>query len=154
MTTTVASMATKSSDLDDQTSGANLQTEGHTPLPSRGHKNPKRDGRLPSGSAPSHLPSWSPARKPLPSCPDTRYCLGIHMTLTEETGAAPPPLHVWIAPIVEDMLHHGRTGLPKAIVSGPGRSVLLYGRWSLGESLSIGEVRCCFYAYRSRHLGW
>ena len=31
--TTVASIATKSSDLDDQTSEANLQTEGHTPLP-------------------------------------------------------------------------------------------------------------------------
>ena len=77
------------------------------------------------GSAPFHLPSWSPARKPLPSCPNTRQCLGIHVTLTEETGAAPPPPHAWMVPMVEDMLCHGRTGLTKAIVMGPGRAVLL-----------------------------
>ena len=71
--TTVASMATKSSDLDDQTFRANLQTEGHTPIPSRGQKDPKEMGAL--GSSPSHLPSWSPARKPSPSHPNTRYCL-------------------------------------------------------------------------------
>ena len=39
------------------------------------------------------------------------------------------------------MLHHGRTGLTEAVVMGPGRAVLFYGRWSLGEGLSLGEVR-------------
>ena len=52
MATTVMSMATKSSNLDDQTSGANLQTEGHTPIPARGQKDPEETGAL--GSAPSH----------------------------------------------------------------------------------------------------
>ena len=50
------------------------------------------------------------------------------MTLTEEAQATPPPLHTWTAPIVEDMLHHGRTGLTKAMLMGPGKAVLFYGR--------------------------
>ena len=94
-----------------------------------------------SGSAPFHSSSWSPARKPLPSHPNTRHCLGIHVTLTKETGAAPPPPSTWMAPVVEDMLCHGRTGLTKAVVMGPGWAVLFYGRWSLGEGLSLGKVR-------------
>ena len=63
------------------------------------------------------------------------------MTLTQEVGAAPQPPHTWTAPVVEDMLHHGRTGLTKAVVMGPGRAVLFYGRQSLGEGLSLGKVR-------------
>ena len=139
MATTVVSMATKSSDLEDWTSGVNLQTEGHTPMPSRGQKDPEVMGAF--GSDPSHSPSWSLARKPLLSHPNTRHQLGIHMTLTKEMGATPPPLHAWMVPLLEDMHHHGRTGLTEAIVMGPDRAVLLYGRWSLGEGLSIGEVR-------------
>ena len=139
MATTVVSMATKSSNLEDWTSGATLQTKGHTSIPSRGWKDPKEMGVL--GSVPSHSPSWSLARKPLPSQPNTRHCLGIHVTLTEDTGTAPPPLHAWMAPLVEDMSCYGRTGLTKAVVRGLGRAVLFYGRWSMGEGLSLGEVR-------------
>ena len=91
-----------------------------------------------SGSAPSHSPSWSLARKPLPSHPNTRDCLGIHVTLTKETGAAPPPPLAWTVSLMEDMLCHGRTGLTKAIVMGPSRAILFNGRWSLGEGLSQG----------------
>ena len=86
-------------------------------------------------------PSWSLARKLSPSCPDTKHCLGIHVTLTEETGHAPPPPPAWMAPVVDDMLHHGRTGLTEAVVMGPGWAVFFYGRWSLGEGLSLGEAR-------------
>ena len=139
MATTIASKDAKSSDLHDWTSGANFQTEGHTPIPSRGQKDPEEMGAL--GSAPSHSPSWPPARKPLPSHPNTRHCLGIHVTLTEETGATPAPAHACMVPMVEDMLCHGRTGLTKAIVMGPSQAVLFYGRWSLGEGLTLGEVR-------------
>ena len=85
------------------------------------------------GSLPSHLPSWSLARGLLPNHPNIRYCLGIHVTLTEETGVVPPPSHAWTAPLVEDMLHYATTGLTKAKVTGPGRAVLFYGRHSLGE---------------------
>ena len=59
----------------------------------------------------------------------TRHCLGIHVTLTKETGAAPPPPHGWMAPLVEYMLCYGRTGLTEAVVMGLGRAVLFYGRW-------------------------
>ena len=63
------------------------------------------------------------------------------MTLTEETGPTLPSPHTWMVPLVEDMLCHGRTGLTKAVVMGPGRAVLFYGRRSLGEGLSLGKVR-------------
>ena len=63
------------------------------------------------------------------------------MTLTEETGATPPPPHTWPAPMVEDMLCHGRTGLTEAVVTGLGWAVLFYGRWSLREGLSLGDAR-------------
>ena len=36
---------------------------------------------------------------------------------------------------------YGRPGLTEAIVTGLGRAVLFYGRWSMGEGLSLGEVR-------------
>ena len=63
------------------------------------------------------------------------------MTLTEELGAIPPPSHSWMAPLVEDMLHEARTGLTKAVVTGPGRAVLFYGRHSMGEGLMADEAR-------------
>ena len=63
------------------------------------------------------------------------------MTLTEELGAVPPPSHSWMAPLVEDMLHKVRTGLTKAVVTGPGRAVLFYGRHSMGEGLTVDEAR-------------
>ena len=139
MTTAFVSMATKSNDLDDQQSGANLQTEGHICTPPSGWNGPGETEAL--GSTPSHLPSQSLVRKPMPDHPDTWYCLGIHITLTKEAGAAPPPPLAWMVPVVEDMLCHGRTGLTKAVVMGLGRAVLFYGRWSLGRGLSLGEAR-------------
>ena len=124
MATTIMSMAARSSGLEDQTSETNLQMEGCMDGPSQSQKDPKEMGAL--GSSPSHLPSWSLARRPPPSHPNTRYCLGIHVTLTEETGVVPPPSHTWTAPLVEDMLCYARTGLTEAMVMGPGRAVLFY----------------------------
>ena len=63
------------------------------------------------------------------------------MTLMEELGAIPPPSHSWTALLVEDMLHNARTGLTKAVVTGPGRAVLFYGRHSMGEGLTTDEAR-------------
>ena len=120
-------------------SGANLQLEGCADMPSLSVKDLGELGAL--GSSPSHLPSWSLARRLLSSCPNTRYCLEIHVTLTKELGALPPPSHSWMAPIVEDMLHDARTSLTEAVVTGPGRAVLFYGRHSLGEGLTIDEAR-------------
>ena len=110
-------MAAKSSDLDDQISGTNLQIEGHIPRSPSGQKGLKEIGS--SGSVPSHSPSWSLERPLLPGCPETLYCLEMCATLTNERGAVAQPPHAWMVPVVMDMLQHGRTGLTKAIVMGP-----------------------------------
>ena len=46
-----------------------------------------------------------------------------------------------MAPLVEDMLQEARTGLTNAMVIGPGRAVLFYGRCSMGEGLKAEEAR-------------
>ena len=99
--------------------------EGHSGMPSQSQKDLKEIGVL--GSPLSDSPSWSPARRLPPNHPNARYCLGIHVTLSEETGAVPPLSHAWTAPLVEDMLHYARTGLTEAMVMGPGRAVLFMG---------------------------
>ena len=93
------------------------------------------------GSSPSHLPSWSLARRLLSSHPNTKHCLEIHVTLTEELGAVPPPSHSWTAPLLEDMLCDIRTRLTKAVVTSPGRALLFYGRHSMGKGLTMDEAR-------------
>ena len=132
-------MAAKSSDLVNEMFGANLQMVGHADMP------PQSANDLweleASGSSPSHSPSWSPARRPLSSCSNTKHCLEICVILTEELGAVPPPSHSWTAPLMEDMLHNARTGLTKVVVIGPGRAVLFYGRHSMGGGLTADEVR-------------
>ena len=132
-------MAAKLSDLGNRTSGASLQMEGPVDIPSQSVKNPWELGAL--GSSPSHLPSWSLARRPPSSHPNIRHCLEIQVTLTKELGAVSPPSHSWTAPLVEYMPHDVRTGLTKAVVTGPGRAVLVYGRCSLGEGLTTDKAR-------------
>ena len=63
------------------------------------------------------------------------------MTLTDELGGMPPPSHAWTAPVVEDMLQEARAGLTEAVVIGPGRAILFYGRCSMGEDLKMDEAR-------------
>ena len=63
------------------------------------------------------------------------------MTLTDELGDVLPPLHAWMAPVVEDMLQETRAGLMEAVVIGPGKAILFYGRRSLGEGLKVDEAR-------------
>ena len=46
-----------------------------------------------------------------------------------------------MAPLVEDMLQEARAGLTEAVVIGPGRAILFYGRHLLGEGLKADEVR-------------
>ena len=133
------SMAAKSSDLVDEMSGANLQTEGHADVPPQSAKDLWESEAL--GSSPSCSPSWSLARRLPSSHPNTKHCLEICVTLTEELGAVPPPSHSWMAPLMEDMLHDARTRLTKAVVIGPGRAVLFYGRCSMGEGLTVDEAR-------------
>ena len=133
------SMAAKSSDLVDEMSGANLQTEGHTDVPPQSAKDLQELGVL--DSSPFHLPSWSPGQRPLSSHPNMKHDLEIHVTLTEELGAVPPPSHSWMAPLMEDMLHDARTRLTEAVVIGPGRAVLFCGRHLMGDGLTMDEAR-------------
>ena len=133
------SMATKLSNLVDKTSGANLQADGNVEVPTQGVKDQWELEE--EDSSPTCLPSSSPAQRPPPSHPNTKYCFEIRVMLTEELGAIPPPSHSWTATLVEDMLHEARTGLTKAVVIGPGRVVLFYGRHSMGEGLRVEEAR-------------
>ena len=133
------SLAAKSSDLGDRMSGANLQMEGHADVPSQSAKDLGELGAL--GSSPSCSSSWSLARRPPSNCPNTRCCLEIHVTLIKELGAVSPPSHSWMAPLVEDMLWDTRTGLTKAVVTGPDRAVLFYNRCLLGEGLTLDGAR-------------
>ena len=73
MTITVMSMATKSSDLDDQISGANLQTTGHTLTSPHGQKDLEETGA--SGGSPSHSQFLSAEWQQLPGHPRIQYYL-------------------------------------------------------------------------------
>ena len=137
--TNFMSMATKSSNLAEETSVASLQADGQVEEPTQGAKDLWESEE--DDNSPFHLPLWSPARRPLSGCPNMKYCLEIQVTLTEELGSIPPPSHSWMAPLVEDMLQEARAGLTKAVVIGPGRAILFYGRCSLGEGLKADEVR-------------
>ena len=105
-------------------------------MPSQSAKDPRESGAL--GRSPSHLPSWCPARRLLVNCPSTRHCLEIHVTLTEELGAVSLLSHAWMAPLVEDTLCNVTTGLTEAVVIGPSRAILFYGRHSLGGGPNPG----------------
>ena len=132
-------MAAQLSDLGNRMSGDNPQMEGHADVPSQSAKDPWESEAL--SSSPSQLPSWSLAQRPLSNCPNMKHCLEIHVTLTDELGAVPPPSHSWTALLVEDMLCNIRTSLTEALVTDPGRAVLFYGRHSIGEGLAADEAR-------------
>ena len=132
-------MAAKSSNLVDEMSGANLQMKGHVDVPAQSVKDLWEPEAL--DSPPSCSLSWSLARRLPSSHPNTKYCLEICVTLTEELGGNTPALPLLDGPLVEDMLYNVRTGLTKAVVTGPGRAVLFYGRCSMEEGLTADEAR-------------
>ena len=84
---------------------------------------------------------WSPVQRPPAGRLNMNYCLEIQVTLTDELGDIPQPLHAWTAPVVEDMLWEARDGLTEAVVIGPGRAILFYGRCSMGEGIKVDEAR-------------
>ena len=91
------SMAAKSSDLSEEMSGANLQMEGQVDVLAQSAKDLWELEAL--DSPPSHSLSWSPAERPPSSCPNMKYCLEIHVTLTEELGAIPLASRSWMPPL-------------------------------------------------------
>ena len=132
-------MAAKSSDSGDKTSEANLQVDGQAEKPAQGAAD-QQEMEEEDGSPPCS-PTWSPVQRPPLGHLNTKHCLEIRVTLTDELGDVPPPPHAWIAPIVEDMLQEARAGLTEAVVIGSGRAILFYGRHSMGEGLNTDEAR-------------
>ena len=118
---------------------ANLQTEGPEERPAQQaadhHEMEEED------SSPHNSPTWSPVPRPPTGHLNTNYCLLIQATLTDELGDVPPPPHAWMALVVEDMLQDTRIGLTEAVVIGPGKAILFYGRHSMGEGLKADEAR-------------
>ena len=136
-TTVFMLMAIRSSDLDDQKPGVNIQTEGHTLTPPSSKNSPEDPEAL---VAPHHIhhPSLQQGNQHL-----TGLRLSIvwkymwHLPKMEEWHHPP---HAWQAPVMEGMVQDGKSSLREAVVTGPGRAILFYGWWSLGEGLSLGEV--------------
>ena len=92
-------------------------------------------------SSPHDSPTWSPVLRLPTGHPSMNYCLLIKAILTDELGDVPPPLHAWTVPVVEDMLRDIRAGLTEAVVIGPGKVILFYGRRSMGEGLMAHKAR-------------
>ena len=145
MATDFVSMAAKSSDLNDKTSEANLQVDSQVEKPAQGAVDQWEMEE--EDSSPHNSLTWSPVQRPLLGHLNMKDCLEIQVTLTDELGDVPPPSHAWKAPVVEDMLQEARAGLTEAVVIGPGKAILFYGRCSMGEGLKADE------AHRSWDVG-
>ena len=133
------SMAAKSSNLSDKTSGANLQADGQVDKPAQGVADLQEMEE--EDSSPHHSTMWSPVQRPPLGCLNMKHCLEIRVTLTDELGDVPPPADAWTAPVVEDMLQEARAGFTDAVVTSPGRAILFYGRCLMGEVLRADEAR-------------
>ena len=117
-------MAAKLSDLADEMSGANLQMEAHADVPAQSVKD---------------LGSWK-YQIVLPPAHHIGLLPGGHCLVTLKwkgrVGGDTHTLSFLDSPLEEDMLRNARTGLTEAVVTGPGRAVLFYGRHSMGEGLT------------------
>ena len=132
-------MAVKSSNLADKTSEANLQADGQMEKPAQGAVDLWEMEE--EDSSPLCLLMWSPVQRPLLGCLNVKHCLEIQVTLTDELGDVPPCPHLWMPLVIEDKLQEARAGLTEAVVIGPGRVILFYGRCSMGEGLKADEAR-------------
>ena len=132
-------MTAKMSNRGDNINEANLQADGLREEPAQ--RATERWEMEEVDSSPHNLPMWSPVQRLPTGRFNTNYCLSIQVTLTDELGDAPPPLHSWMTLVIEDMLRETRAGLTEAVVVGPGKAILFYGRHSLGEGLKADEAR-------------
>ena len=132
-------MAAKTSDRGDNMTEANLQAKGLVEKPAQRAADWQEMEE--EDSSPHNSPTWSPVQRLPTGHLNTNYCLSIQVTLTDELGDVPPPSHTWMAPVVEDVLQETRAGLMEAVVIGPGRAILFYGRHSMEEGLKVDEAR-------------
>ena len=82
-------------------SKANLQADGLVERPAQGAVD---WWETEEDSSPHNSLTWSPVQRLPTGCLNMNHCLEIQVTLTNELGDTPPPLHTWTAPVVEDML--------------------------------------------------
>ena len=126
------------SDRGDNITEANLQADGLREEPAQGAA--ERWEMEEGDSSPHNSLMWSPVKRPPAGHFNANYCLLIQVTLTDELGDAPPPMHSCTTPVIEDMLQETRARLLEAVVVGPGKAILFYGRCSMGEGLKADEV--------------
>ena len=138
MATVSMSMATKSSNLDDQKSGVNVQTESHTFTPPSGQNGPEVTEMF--GSAPFPSPSQSLARKPTPDHHETQYCLEIQVISTKEGELHHHPHMPGRHQLWKTWAEIAKSGLTEAVVTGPSMAILFYGWQLLGEGLSFSKA--------------
>ena len=90
------------SNRGDNITEANLQADGLREEPAQGAV--ERQEMEEGDSSPHNLPMWSPVQRPPAGHFNANYCLSIQVTLTNELGDVPPPMHSWMTPVIEDML--------------------------------------------------
>ena len=133
------SMATKLSDLVDKRSEAILQADGQLEKPAQGVVDlQETEGE---DSSPLCLPTWSPVQRPLLGHLNMKHCLEIRVTLTDELGMCPHPLILGWLRWWKICCEKPEAGLTEAVVTGPGRAILIYRRHSTGEGLRVEEAR-------------
>ena len=132
-------MTAKMSNRGDNLTEANLQAEGLKEEPAQ--RAVDRWEMEEEDSSPHNSLTWSPVQRLPTGHLSMNYCLSIQVILTDELGDVPPPLHSWMTPVIEDMLQETRAGLTEAVVVGPGRAILFYGRHYLGEGLKADKAR-------------
>ena len=133
------SMAAKTSNRGDNMTEANLQADGLVEEPAQRAVDWQEMEE--EDSSPHNSLTWSPVHRLPAGHLNMNYCLSMQVTLTDELGDVLPPSHAWTAPVVEDMLREARAGLTEAVVIGPGRAILFYGRHSMGEGLKADKAR-------------
>ena len=132
-------MAANMSDRCDNMTEVNLQADGLMEEPAQRAVNWQEMEE--EDSSPPNSPMWSPIQRLPTGRLNMNYCLSMQATLTDKLGDVLPPLHTWTAPVVQDMLRETRAGLMEAVIIGPGRAILFYGRRSMGEGLKADEAR-------------
>ena len=85
------SMAAKSSNLGDKMSEANLQADGQVEKPAQGAAD-WQEMEEEDVSPPNSL-TWFPVQRLPLGHLNTKHCLEIQVTLTDELGDVPPPPH-------------------------------------------------------------
>ena len=107
-------MTAKMSDRGDNMTEANLQANGLREEPAqRAADRSEMEGE---DSSPHNSLTWSPVQRPPTVRLNMNYCLSIQVTLIDDLGDVPPPLHAWTTPVIEDMLQETRAGLTEQLL--------------------------------------